>query len=354
MGLPTLLRSKPFPSRAARTRQAESGGGRMVWMDQARGLAIVLVVVFHGRTVQARFGDVPVGLRELTEFFDPFRMPLLVFLSGMLLTQSLAKPPAAYALGKVRGIAWPYLVWSVAFLAVTGELSADGVVAVLGSPLSHLWYLPYLLGYYALSWVLHALRVPFLPVALAALATAALVDGGWRRMTFLFACFAAGHLYVQRRRAPSPRAWLVVGATAMVLAGGLANVAGVEVKYDPLLAVVPAAGIVLCLLLAPLARGGAAARALACVGRQSLVFYVSHFVTLWLVHSALAEAGGQDPFVLYLLGVSTAFGVGALLVSLRRRSRVVDALFLLPWPSTVPGRTSAPATRRADDRGVRR
>lgn len=324
----------------------------MVWMDQVRGLAIVLVVVFHGRTVQARFGDVPVGLRELTEFFDPFRMPLLVFLSGMLLTQSLAKSPGTYALGKARGIAWPYVVWSVAFLAVVGDLTAGSVLAVLGSPLSHLWYLSYLLGYYALAWGLHALRVPFLPIVVGSLVTAGLLDGGWRRMTFLFAFFAAGHLYVQRRPALEQRAsaaWAGVSAV-VVLAGGLANAAGFPVKYDPLLAVVPAAGIALCVLLAPRLAPGPGARVLAYVGRQSLVFYVSHFLTLSVVHSALAGTAEQSAVLLYLLGVSTAFVVGALLVTARRRSRVVDALFGLP---STCGRANAPATRRAGDRGVR-
>lgn len=113
---------------------------------------------------------------------------------------------------------------------------------------------------------------------------------------------------------------------------------------------VPAAGIALCVLLAPRLTGGPGARALAYVGRQSLVFYVSHFLVLWVVHTALAQAGEHNAVLLYLLGVSTAFVVGALLVAARQRSRVVDALFRLP---ALSGRANAPATRRAGDRGVR-
>lgn len=232
MGPSTLRRERSSARATAPARLPADAAARMVWMDQVRGLAIVLVVVFHGRTVQARFGDVPVGLRELTEFFDPFRMPLLVFLSGMLLTRSLTKSPGAYALGKARGLAWPYVVWSVAFLAVVGDLTADSLLAVLGSPLSHLWYLSYLLGYYALAWGLHALRVPFLPVVLVSLGAAGMLDGGWCRMVFLFAFFAAGHLYVQRRHVLEERAsaaWVGLSA-AVVLAGGLANAAGYDVK----------------------------------------------------------------------------------------------------------------------------
>lgn len=343
---PSALLLEPGSQAGMPHRQSPS---RMVWMDQARGVAIVLVVVFHGRTVQARFADVPAGLRELTESFDPFRMPLLVFLSGMLLSHSLAKSPGAYALGKARSIAWPYAVWSVASLAVVAELSADTVAAVLVSPLSHLWFLPYLLGYYALAWVLQVLRVPVLPVAAVALLSAGLLDGGWRRMTFLCAFFFAGHVYVQHQVVFERRAgatWLAVSGV-VVVAGGAVSAMGAPVKYEPLLAAVPVGGIALCLLLARWSTGGPAARALAYVGRQSIVFYVSHFLTLWVVHTALDAAGVRGPVLVFLLGVSSAFAVGALLVTVRRRSRLVDALFRLPWPTGwQPRRATSAAARR--------
>lgn len=369
--------SGPTPDRERAT--AGPDGGRLVWMDQLRGLAILLVVAFHGRTVLARFtSDVPAGLAEFTAFFAPFRMPLLIFLSGMLLGRSLGKPSRTYFLGKARGIGWPYLVWSVGFLLVAGRASADHLVAVLWSPPPYLWYLTYLLAYYAMVWVLRALRVPLVAVVPVALLTSAVDGAGLGRFAFLFAFFAAGHVYLQnshRVGLGARRGWLW-GSGVVVVVGGLASAAGLDLKYEPLFVLVPAAGIALCLLLAPQQGVGPVTRALSCVGRESLVFYVSHFVTLWAVYSWSTAAGFEEPVPVYLLGVCSALAVGTCLAWARRRSPVVQALFRLPdlpalgrsssarrvrwavdlsrlpgsspgWPSTSRGRTARPAPRRA-------
>ena len=304
-------------------------------MDQVRGLAILLVVAFHGRTVLRRFHpDVPDWLYEFTSFFAPFRMPLLMFLSGMLLSRSLSKPTWTYFAGKARAIAWPYLVWSCLFLLVAGRASPESLVAVLWSPPSYLWYLPYLLAYYAIAWALQALRLP-LPVAAgvglagSVLIDAALIDAG-QRFAFLFVFFVVGHAYTQHG-CPLPRGsrgvWACV-AGAIVLVGALASVAGSDVKYEPQHMIVPGAGVALCLLLAPQSRTGAAARALGYVGRHSLVFFVSHFVTLWVVHSRLAAVGPPHAVVAYVLGVCLALAVG-LALSEGRRWWPVDALFTI-------------------------
>lgn len=306
-------------------------GGRLVWMDQVRGLAILLVVAFHGRTVLRRFvPDVPGWLYDFTAFFAPFRMPLLMFLSGMLLARSLTKPPRTYFLGKARGIAWPYLVWSCLFLLVAGRASPESIPAVLWSPPSYLWYLPYLLAYYAVAWGAHALRLP-LPVVAGVVLSASLSFAEWRRFAFLFVFFAAGDAYVRHRsRFPrgDRRIWACV-AGAVVLAGGLASTAGADLKYEPQHLVVPAAGVALCLLLAPQHRAGAVARVLGYIGRHSLVFFVSHFVTLWAVHSSLAAVGFSDAVLAYILGVCLALTVGLALAE-GRRWWAVDALFSFP------------------------
>ncbi len=80
------------PSRPqALVQPRDAAGGCAVWMDQVRGLATVLVVAYHAKTVLGRFvPDVPDALGVALELFEPFRMPLLVFLSGTLLSRSLA------------------------------------------------------------------------------------------------------------------------------------------------------------------------------------------------------------------------------------------------------------------------
>ena len=68
---------------------------RLGWMDFARGLCILLVILMHATgTVEAAGLEPPAGLTLFNQALEPFRMPLLMFLSGMLLSKSLDKPPA--------------------------------------------------------------------------------------------------------------------------------------------------------------------------------------------------------------------------------------------------------------------
>ena len=82
-------------------------GERLRWMDQARGVAILLVVMHHSMTWVADFGlTVPPALIAFDDIVSPFRMPLLMFLSGILVPRALSKPTRAYAT-ELRAIGWP-------------------------------------------------------------------------------------------------------------------------------------------------------------------------------------------------------------------------------------------------------
>lgn len=326
----------PLLSRRPALRAPASGAtaGRHAWMDAVRGLAVVLVVAYHGKTVLGRFvPEVPDALGLAQELFAPFRMPLLVFLSGMLLARSLAKPARAFAAGKLRRIAWPYAVWSVLFLSVSAQASPERLLLLVVDAPNYLWYLYYLVLYYAIAWALATLRVPLLLVVPAALLAAAVVDGyGPRRFLFLLAFFLGGQLVALHRTSlpAGHRGWWLSGCAAVAGLGALLSVGGVEMKYEPAFAVVPAAGIALCLLVAPAHTGGTGAHLLARVGRSSLVYYVAHYPVLWVLFTGLRALGVQAPLPMYALGLAVALAASAALVRLQSRSWTTNALFELP------------------------
>ncbi len=85
---------------------------RLQWMDMLRGSAIVLVMLWHSSAVPVLYGArMPEAVRAVNMFFLPFRMPTLMFLSGLLLPASLRKPLPVYYAGKFAAIGWPYLVF---------------------------------------------------------------------------------------------------------------------------------------------------------------------------------------------------------------------------------------------------
>jgi surface polysaccharide O-acyltransferase-like enzyme len=323
-----------------------SGGGRMIWIDQLRGLAILLVIAFHGRTIVGRFAEfVPPEIILATSFFAPFRMPLLMFLSGMLLSRSLSKPVGDYSIGKLRGIAWPYLIWSTLALAVIGNFSLNSVIGNLVLPATYLWYLWFLLAFYAIAWVVNRLRLPFWVLPLIGILGAFGPDVfRFSRFCFMLVFFALGHIYMTHRDRidiASHRSWLLPVSAAVVLVSGIASARGFAVQYEPLFVLVPVAGIVLALLLGPSTKSGFVRRALRYIGNDSIVFYVTHFVTIWGVSWALQQLGVTSPWVMYPVAVLVAVGVGVGFTVLRHHTPL-SVLFSFPKraDSTMPEKKS--------------
>jgi surface polysaccharide O-acyltransferase-like enzyme len=306
----------------------------MLWMDQLRGLAILLVITFHGRTIAGRFAEyMPPEIIAATAFFAPFRMPLLMFLSGMLLSRSLSKPARPYIAGKLRGIAWPYVIWSTLALAVIGNFSRNSVIGNLVLPATYLWYLWFLLAFYAILWVVNRLRVPLwiMPV-IGVIGAFGPETFRISRFFFLLIFFTLGHLYMTHRDKIDLRAhrsWLLPLSTVLVLGSGVASALGVTIQYEPLYVLAPIAGISLALLLGPSTNNGPVRRALRYVGNDSIVFYVTHFVTIWGVCWILQQVDVVNPWVMYPTAVIVAVGIGILFTLLRHRTPLA-VLFSFP------------------------
>lgn len=321
---------------------------RMVWMDHLRGLSILLVIAFHGQTIAARFADyLPQELVVALAFFAPFRMPLLMFLSGMLLSRSLTKPPREFFGGKLRSIAWPYVLWSIPALAVMDNLSRNSLIGMFFLSSTYLWYLWFLFAFYVGAWIMARLNIPvWVGVAVGFVGAFGPDDFRISRFFFLLIFFMLGHFFVinsGRVFLEKSRPWLLPLSAAIFLAAGLASAIGVPVQYQPLFVLAPIGGIVLSLYLAPSTTIGPVRRALGYVGRDSIVFYVTHFVTMWVVMETLQSVGVTSPWVMYVVGVSLAVLTGVVFTWLRARSWIVATLFSFPVRSRPRARMSARA-----------
>lgn len=266
---------------------------RMVWMDGLRGIAIVLIVVLHGTAMLESIG---LAISPRVELFNtvaaPFRIPLLMLLSGMLLGGSLSKGAGRYISGKLRAIAWPYAVWLVILLLVFPNLGTETLVRGLWAPNTFLWYLHTLLIAYGVALAVR--RVPTVISAVVAFAAAALISVlalpepvelmRFERILLMLGYFFCGHLLMQHRepalrwlRGPWGIATGLLG-TAIVVAGSLSrlSVPQSELFALPLLASL-AMGVA---LLSKLPWRGPVSHALRWVGRHSIVYYVTHWILL--------------------------------------------------------------------------
>jgi fucose 4-O-acetylase-like acetyltransferase len=144
---------------------SRAGGGRPVsvvlaptcartdWVDAAKGLGILLVVVGHviGGMHDAGMLSADDALVTLNYFIYVFHMPLFFLLSGLFVPRRVEANPRQFLVGSVRRLVVPYFLWSVIQLGVIHlagnavnkptPLEAGRLVALLWQPTSQYWYL---------------------------------------------------------------------------------------------------------------------------------------------------------------------------------------------------------------------
>ena len=348
---------------------------RLLWVDVAKGVSILLVVLHHAvvkdLAVQAPPALAPAAeaWAAVTMALKPVRMPLFFVLSGLVAAGAVRRPwPQARR--RVLSPYYLYVVWLVlqgAFFSVErllpmnrtqdlGELAGDLVWASTG-----LWFLYALAVYFALARVLS--RFPRERVLLAAAAVSALSGlvptEAWNRTSVLFhfTFFALGALAPDLvRRAAAEAVGLLPRLAVVYLAiVALLPLAHLPRTVDLLVASVVGVplGIGLCVRLAD----GPAADGLAWIGRRTLPVYVIHApllaLALHLPEPLRASPWGQGylgwleaaayPVVLTALAVAVALLLHA---GLRRAG--ATALFELPRrPSSGPRASSRARTDQA-------
>ncbi|MCR2808914.1 MULTISPECIES: acyltransferase [unclassified Microbacterium] len=330
----------------------DAPASRIEWMDVLRGTSIVLVVFNHAILFAS---SVPTGSPEiawaLNQVFAPIRMPLMVFLSGLLVAPSLARGWKVYLGGKARRVLYPYLVWSAIALvllylwgirdglvggATPAPVTAWEPLRVLYDPLEHLWFLYDLFLFYVIA--LAITRISPLWIAAAALVAAALVpEFSVRRFLFLLVFFLLGVWMSQHpgtlNRVLSRR-WVLWVCAAVSVGTVAAVVVGIGLRYTAISAPFAAAGIGLAILAARRIGSAGVLRPLRFVGRDSLVFYIVHW---WPTSLGVAiGAATGNGWVALLAGTVVGLLVSTAVAWLIRVWPPLNWLFSAPQRHVVP------------------
>lgn len=290
---------------AARPAPPATGRPRLAWVDTGRGVAIVLVVLFHA----ANWFGVP-QWQAVNEALAPLRMPLFFALSGMFAGKWLQGSWRALWRSKIALFLWVFLVWETIGSAVfLLGLQMQGIeFGILGTlrdlaispvrPRFELWFIWALALFFVLAKASRRAS-PTLQLGLAAVASAVALSGvdlgnvGWNGLLRYYLFFLVGILARERVLAlaqPSGRRVLVG------LAGSWVVVTLVVVVWD--VRAVPGVYFVLCLLGLPagvalsllLQRVGT----LGSLGRQTLPIYLAH-TPIIITAAFLATLAAGDP-----------------------------------------------------------
>jgi fucose 4-O-acetylase-like acetyltransferase len=287
-------------------------------MDVLRGVAIVLVLAWHAPAIPALLGySIPDWLMAPNRALGPFRMPTLMFLSGILLPASLNKPMKDYLWGKVRMLAWPYLVWSLVHLLVYGSAwpiyHPRAWIAT-----GYLWFLFFIGVYYVLAPLIR--RAPAYIPPLVLLATSIPVEPGLSKMFlyfggFFFAGYLAGlHKDALQRLVQSRRVVLacLVAACSFAVVSVSTNLA-----YQGQYALLSGCGIIVAIAWAQRIESRRWAGPLAHIGRHSLIFYTSHFPIMLGVVATARAVHANNVALMAGVGFVVALAAGFALVKYR-------------------------------------
>ena len=323
-------------------------------MDLLRGISIILVTFNHAILFTADNSvPVPHTLDVLNEVFAPVRMPLMVFLSGLLVAPSLARGAKAYLRGKFRRVLWPYLAWSVIVLGAVyasqirngDDIRWSDLSRLLYDPLAHLWFLYDLFAFYMIALLTKSISPLWISGCALMMATLT-SDYDVRRFFVLLVFFMAGS-WASSYRDQWQRLLDSRLATMVAAAGGgcvvVAALLGGGLRYEAWAVPLVAAGIALAIMAARPVAVADVARPVRYIGQNSLIFYLTHwYATSFGVQLA---ARWDNGWATVLFGTLAGIFGSALLCFVARAVAPVNWLFEAPNNHQ---RSSTQASERAE------
>ncbi len=218
---------------AAPARRA--GAGRLAWVDVAKGICIILVVMMHSTLGVGEAMGGEGFMHHVVEFAKPFRIPDFFLLSGLFVGRVVDRDWRLFSDRRIVHFAYFYLLWMVLQSAVKyGQITEGaGPGAFLAhlahgliEPYSTLWFI-YLLAVFSIAVkLLRRVPGPVLLIGAALLQLAPIHTGSTLIDEFFcerFVYFVAGYLFAarifalaDRVRARSGLALLGLAAWALV------------------------------------------------------------------------------------------------------------------------------------------
>lgn len=146
---------------------SEQKAPRVTWVDLARGVGILLVVIGHaaGGIIDSALGADASFIRLLFLTIYSFHMPLFFILSGLFIAERLKADPKKFVTNTVTKIARSYFTWAIiqyTIIYLMGSMlnhPATGgylpqLVAIIWAPVSQFWFLYALFFMQIFAWLI--------------------------------------------------------------------------------------------------------------------------------------------------------------------------------------------------------
>jgi uncharacterized membrane protein YcfT len=353
----------PNGTTAVTGRSTPSVPGRVDWVDYAKGICIVMVVMMHSVLgVEAAAGQSGF-MHVLVAFAKPFRMPDFFLISGLFLSVVIARDWRTYLDRKVVHFAYFYVLWvtiqfgfkAPAFATETGWSHVGWLyLESFIEPFGTLWFI-YLLPVFFVT-IKATRNVPPLAVwIIAALLETAHVATGWTvidefcaRFVYIYSgyWFAAQVFALSDRARARPDLALAGLALWALVNGGL-----VYLGYSewPLVSLaLGLAGACAIITTGTLLARAHRLTALRFCGEHSIVIYLAFFLPMAATRTLLLHTGFANHIGAVSLVVTIAGLLGALAIWRIALKAGADFLFERPAAFWVAPKKAQPRLQAAE------
>ncbi|ALK10515.1 acyltransferase family protein [Blastochloris viridis] len=332
---------------------AAGHGGRVDWVDYAKGFCIVFVVLMHSTFgVEAALGREG-WMHPVVEFMAPFRIPDFFLLSGLFVGRVIDRDLRTYLDRKVLHFAYFLVLWSGIIFLVKGLLFGGASLAELPlalamafvEPFGTLWFIHMLPIFFIVARLTRRVPMPLVLGVAAALEIAHIDTGLFvvdqfcaRVVYFLVGYYACGTVFalaawVQghvRRALAGLALWAAVNGAAVALGVSTLPLVSLALGLAGAAAVVAAAALM---------AGRDLFIPLRYCGRNTLVIYLAFFLFMASSRVALIKLGVIDDAGLLSVVVTLIAVAGPLLMHLAVKNTPARYLFVRPEAfKLVPGR----------------
>ncbi|MHA1189670.1 MAG: acyltransferase family protein, partial [Alphaproteobacteria bacterium] len=283
---------------------------RVAWVDVAKGICIVMVVMMHSTLGVGAATGAEGWLHTVVEFARPFRMPDFFLIAGLFLASRIDAPWRLYLDRKVLHFAYFYALWltiQFAFKApgFAAELGWDGALALylksFIEPFGTLWFIYHLALFFLVTRMFKSVPWPLVWLAAALLQIAPIHTGSILIDEFAsrFVFFYSGYIFARHIFAIAD--WVdrhalvgLAGLAGWGLLNGVLVFSGIG-DWPVLNLALGYAGvggiIAASILLAKSAATRPVETVLSWLGARSIVVYLAFFLPMAISRAVLLKLG---------------------------------------------------------------
>jgi uncharacterized membrane protein YcfT len=347
---------------------------RYDWVDAAKGISIILVVMMYSAyNVGEYTGEVGI-LHYAIGFATPFRMPEFFLISGLFLSLVIGREWKRYGDRRIVHYFYFYAVWATIDIVLKVGIAGHdiggmvrGLALAIVEPYGVLWFI-YMLGIFSatakLAW---QFKIPhWLVIAVAAVLQMAHIEVASYAVTqfcayfvFFYTGYAASPLVfrIVAKAEAHPR-WALAGIALWALAEGFLvfwpdgtphprAMAMGYAAFPPLHLSLAVLGAVALCVLGSLLMRFSFMEWLRWLGEHSLVVYLAFTLPMSAVRIIAMKSGFTDTSLLSCLVLVTSTAAPVILYLVIKRTGIGEFLFERPaWahlPGTPGSRSAQPA-----------